>query len=159
MKLGWGVLMIKYKSYGKLPKEFYGVEGSFFNKPRGGLWGCRGEEWRDWCLCEQFEVKKLKHYFYFKLKKNSKVYRIRTKKDFINLCEKYPNYSENTIDFIEMAKDYDAVEVVGDIVYKLRFGVEENKLGFDMAGHGLYAWDVPSICVLNPEKAEIIKGK
>ena len=40
MKLGWGILMIKYKSYGKLSKEFYGVRGSFFNKPYGSLWSC-----------------------------------------------------------------------------------------------------------------------
>ena len=56
-------MSVRYKHYGKLPKEFYGVRGSFFNKPRGGLWGCRGEEWREWCLAEEYEVDRLKKFF------------------------------------------------------------------------------------------------
>ena len=142
--------MIKYKSYGKMPKqdELYGVKGSFFNKPTGGLWGCRGDEWKQWCKAEGFNVKRLKHHFYFKLKQHSGIYRIRTKKDFQYLLDKYSTFNIfefGEINYVKMAKDYDAVEVVGDIVYKLRLGCGKDH-------KGLYAWDVPSICVLNPDK-------
>jgi hypothetical protein len=152
-------MSIKYKSYGELPVEFYGVKGSHYNKPVGGLWGCRGEEWREWCESEEFCLDRLEKHFFFKLKKGSKVYRVRTKKDFLYLFNKYSNHRKykpgyqsclGTIDFIEMSKDYDAVEVVGDIVYKLRFGCDEDH-------KGLYAWDVPSICVLNVDKVKIMK--
>lgn len=151
-------MSVRYKHYGKLPKEFYGVKGSSYNKPRGGLWGCRGEEWREWCLAEEFEVDRLKEFFFFKLKRGSKVYRIKTKKDFKYLLKKYyreePKYEGlmDTIDFVEMSRDYDAVEVVGDIVWKLRYGCDDDY-------KGLYAWDVPSICVLNVDKVKVVEGR
>ena len=58
----------------------------------------------------------------------------------------------DTIDFVEMSKDYDAVEVVGDIVWKLRYGCDDDY-------KGLYSWDVPSICVLNVDKVKVVEGR
>lgn len=145
-------MVIKYKSYGKMPKKLYGIDGSFWNKPKGGLWGCRGEEWREWCELEQFHLEKLKHHFYFKMKKGSKVYRIKTVKDFQYLLDNFGVLATGglQIDYSQVQKQYDAVEVVGDIVYKLRFGTKDSHMG-------LYVWDVPSICVLNVDKVKLCK--
>ena len=138
----------------KLPKKFVPVISSFANKPKGGLWGCRGDEWKEWCEAEKFNLKNLKLCVLWRLKKGTKIYRIKSEKDFIYLCENYENKLGLTIDYKQLAKDYDAVEVVGDIVYKLRFGTKRSnkRTRYDCEGFGLYSWDVPSICVLNPEK-------
>ena len=158
--------MIKYKTYcNKIPKNFdkYKFEHSSINKPFGGLWGCRGDEWKEWCEAENFCLYKLKQVFYWRLKRGTKVLRIKTIKDYINLCNKYGNHKQiiGTIDYSEVKKDYDAIELVGDVVYKVRLGlyfykekyylkyIHKNKL--DIVNLGLGAWDIPSICVLNPE--------
>lgn len=141
--------MIIYKTYCKnIPTKLYDADDSFCNKPRGGLWGCRGDEWKDWCLEEEFKLSNLKKCFKWRLKRGSRVYRIKTENDFLNLINLYGNTKMSTIDYMEMKKDYDAIEVVGNIVYKLRYGCKDT-------GHslidiiGLNAWDIPSICVMN----------
>lgn len=146
--------MIKYKTYCKnIPTKFPEVTDCMCNKPRGGLWGCRNDEWKDWCITEQFHLEGLEKVFYWRLKKGSKVYRIKTKKDFVNLVNKYGNTRYDSIDFISMKQDYDAIEVVGNIVYKLRYGgIDTGHRFIDMMG--LNVWDIPSICVLNLEKVK-----
>ena len=148
--------MIRYKTYcKKIPTKLEGVTDSFCNKPRGGLWGCRGDEWKNWCLDEDFNLSGLKHNFYWRLKKGSKVYRIRTESDFIKLVTKYGNNKLTSIDYMQMKKDYDAIEVIGKIVHKLRYGCKDT-------GHnlidlmGLNVWDVPSICVMNIERVILL---
>lgn len=154
--------MIKYKTYCKeIPKTFYGIKESGCNKPLGGLWGCRGDEWKEWCEGERFALDKLKKCFTWRLKKGTKVYRIRTVKDFEELVYKYPlilNGIPTSIDFKKLAEEYDAVEVIGDIVWKLRFGSggKVSEKYFLIKSMGLYSWDVPSICVMNPEKVVVL---
>lgn len=148
--------MTIYKTYMKtIPKEFREISGSFCNKPIGGLWGCRGEEWKEWCEQERFALDKLKTCFTWRLKRGSKVYRIRHKADFNYLIKKYPLMDNNqviSIDYIAVSKDYDAVETVGNIVSELRFN--EGSCLCELMG--LYAWDVPSICVLNTDKVVLL---
>ena len=59
---------------------------------------------------------------------------------------------------IPLTEEYDAVEVIGDIVWKLRFGSGGNisEKYFLIKSMGLYSWDVPSICVMNPEKVVVL---
>lgn len=149
--------MIKYKTYcHKLPKKLYEVTDSMCNKPVGGLWGCRGNEWKEWCKSEQFNTKNLRKAFIWRLKRGSKVYRIKTIKDFVKLINLYGNSKYDSIDYLEMKKDYDAIEVVGTVVRKLHFGGPDTGHRFiDMMG--LNTWDVPSICVLNLNQVVEIK--
>jgi len=154
--------MIKYKTYmNKIPKTFRKVETSFCNKPKGGLWGCRGEEWKEWCESEEFQLYNLKKSFIWRMKRGSKVYRIKTKKDFDYLIDNYImslGGQPMSIDFVKLSKEYDAVEVVGDIIYKLRFLYPNiNDELFMVKMVGLSSWDVPSICVMNPDKVKILK--
>lgn len=150
--------MIRYKTYMReIPKKFKKVNVSFCNKPNGGLWGCRGDEWKEWCEAEEFALENLKTCFIWRLKRGSKVYKIKTKKDFDYLVNNYVMYIDGmpmSIDFVKLSKEYDAVEAVGDIVYKLRYGTcrDINDKLFLIKSMGLYSWDVPSICVMNPDK-------
>lgn len=158
--------MIKYKTYcNKIPKHFNKTDiiRSSVNKPFGKLlWGCRGDEWKEWCESEDFCLAKLKKSFKWRLKRGSKILRIKTVQDYINLCLKYGDYEQiiGTINYSKVAKDYDAVELVGNIVYKVRYGLYFIKSikrykkyiigkNSDIIGLGLSAWDVPSICVFN----------
>ena len=144
--------MTIYRTYMKtIPKEFREISGSFCNKPIGGLWGCRGEEWKEWCESEDCFTENLKTCFKWKLKSKSKVYRIKTKKDFMKLLQKYALKISDlmiTIDYNKVAEDYDAVEVMGGIIQELKMCPSNNLSELI----GLSAWDVPSIVVLNLSK-------
>ena len=144
--------MTIYRTYMKtIPKEFREISGSFCNKPIGGLWGCRNDEWKEWCETEDWRIENLKTCFKWKLKYNSKVYRIKTKKDFMNLLQKYALKISDfivTIDYKKVAEDYDAVEVMGGIIQELKMCPSNNLSELI----GLSAWDVPSIVVLNLSK-------
>ena len=144
--------MTIYRTYMKtIPKEFREVSGSFCNKPIGGLWGCRNDEWKDWCESEDYCTENLKTCFKWKLKSNSKVYKIKTKKDFMNLLQKYAlNISDFivTIDYKKVAEDYDAVEVMDGVIQELKM-CPSNTIAELI---GLSVWDVPSIVVLNLDK-------
>lgn len=142
-----------YKTYCKeIPITFKGVTDSFCNKPMGGLWGCRGDEWKDWCESEEFNLDGLSKSFKWKLKQSARIFTIKEPEDFAYLLEWFSKSHEvfgKEIDYLKLKEKYDAVETVGDIVYQLRYGYGNNSMG-------LYSWDVPSICVLNPEVIERI---
>jgi hypothetical protein len=141
-----------YRTYcDKIPEQLEDITDSFCNKPRGGLWGCRGNEWKNWCKAEQYNLRCLKKVFYWKLTEDVKLYTMRTEQDYLYIVEKYGNTRQDSIDYMLMKQDYDAIEVVGDIVYELRYGTQSTGRRFiDLMG--LYAWDVPSICVMNTDK-------
>lgn len=145
-----------YRTYCDIiPNNLQDVTDSFCNKPVGGLWGCRGNEWHDWCVAEDFHLEKLKQVFYWKLTEDCRLYSIETQQDFIHLIDSYGNNRYDSIDYLAMKQDYDAVEVVGNVVYELRYGIQSTGHNFiDLMG--LNAWDVPSICVLNTNKVNII---
>lgn len=174
--------MQKYRTY--IEKiEYYKlwrhIFGSHCNKPLGGLWGCRGSEWDDWCRAEDFR----KHigYYEWKLKEGSKVYTIDHENDFLYLVKTYPHLDDNiifgydSIDFEKMRDDgYDAVELsregnnklhlfIGVSSFNIRniiaLEVSNNKLYHTAIILGLNSWDVPSICVFNPDKTvEVVSG-
>lgn len=141
-----------YRTYCKeIPEQLDDITNSFCNKPMGGLWGCRGNEWKNWCKSEHHRLDHLKQVFYWTLADNAKCYRIHTEEDFIKLIKKYGNTKYDSIDYMQMKKDYDAIEVVGNVVYELRYGCKDTGHKFiDMMG--LNAWDIPSICVMNTDK-------
>lgn len=125
----------------------------FYNKPNYGFWACRDnaeETWLDYIdgIIPVDGTKSIK----FTLSENARVLRINGINEVLAIHEKYPlakdkfyyeddmlinsvcTYMKCMIDWVALAKDYDAVEVM-----------ETND-----SYHHLYGWDIPSICVFNP---------
>lgn len=100
------------------------------------------------------------------LKHFTNVYTINTEEDFIYLLKKYGSLINGMygIDYLKLAKDYDAVELTPAGNIHLHYGIDTNdpelqnpqyKSALMMA---MNAWDVPSICVFYPNKTvQIIK--
>ena len=152
-------------------KNVHPIPGSAINKPTGGLWGCRGTEWDDWCKAEEF-----RHhigYYGWKLKEGAKVYTIEHENDFFYLAFNYMSLG-STIDFKKLAKDgYDAVELTSEMNLEYHLGVNgefesKNIMAKKVLTEPKYcmarlmalnSWDVPSICVFDPEKTvEVVSG-
>lgn len=111
-------------------------------KPSGGLWGSRiniTTGWKDWCRNTGFKSN-LKEYFIFSLKEDAKILTINSNEQLKQL----PKQDNNlygvycSLDFEELFKEYDAIEV---------FISEDRELYFS-----LYGWDCDSIIVINPSK-------
>lgn len=150
--------------------DFRSIEGSFANKPRGGLWGCRGDEWWEWTNAENFPCADI--YFEWQLKEGSKVYTIKNENDFIYLLKNFPHEVKygieptvDSIDFIKLQEaGYDAVELTEEANIAMHLGFRSEIKNFTMAQlmsdkkyatamlMGLNAWDVPSICVFDPQE-------
>ena len=167
--------MVKYRTYcKKAPKNKVRIKklkGSQFTKPVGGLWGCRGDEWIDWCRQEEFCLDKWKECFEWELTKDAKVLRVRSVSGFTNLIKKYyknvaPGLGE--VDFLQIAKEYDAIELTEVPVTNLHFGYRTFQVPIEdffsdrgkmvLYKFGTYSWDVPSICVFNADKIKVIRS-
>ena len=138
-----------------------GSEISLMNKPRGGLWGCRGTEWLDWCNAEHF--RSYDSYYTWKLTKDAKLFYIDSIEDIVKLFSyrsPIPNTTgllsslPDSIDWSKVQKDYDAVEISPHIAYNYRT-IPESILGMNN-WFGFSAWDVPSVCVMTKGKVELI---
>ena len=165
-----------YRTYAKeVITDFRSIEGSFINKPRGGLWGCRGDEWYDWCKAEEFSD--VSTYFEWHLKEGTKVYTIENENDFIYLLKNFPNEvrhaglepTVDSIDFIKLWKSgYDAVELTEEANNAMHMGFSADIKNFTTAQLmsdkkytmalllGINSWDVPSICVFDPQETVCI---
>ena len=167
-------MSITYKTYCRKAPKYKSKKkfiGSFFTKPRGGLWGCRGDEWIEWCKREKFALKKWKECFEWKLKKGAKVLTVRSVSGFANLIKKYYREVEpfvGEIDYLKIAEDYDAIELTEVPVEELRSGFKQGQFPLNefiyntgkriLYQIGTYGWDVPSICVFNTDKVEVIRS-
>lgn len=153
-----------YRTYAdEVPEFFHKIHGSFINKPHGGLWGCRGSEWYDWCTAEDFPCSE--NYFEWKLKEGAKVYTVDTKQDFLYLCN-YANVEIFSIDYLKFMEEegYDAVELTENGNQELHLGmiflqptsIQEFQFYKGECYHvvttGMNGWDVPSICVFDPQE-------
>ena len=159
-----------YRTYAdEVPEFFRKIQGSFINKPVGGLWGCRGSEWYDWCTTEDFPCSE--NYFEWKLKEDTKVYTVDNKQDFLYLCN-YANADIFSIDYLKFIEEegYDAVELTrngNDILHLVTFVDEDitsvqfldiSRMYPQAVTMGMNSWDVPSICVFDPQKTvEVLK--
>ena len=126
----------------------------FYNKPNYGFWACREnakETWLDFIdgIMPVDRNKSIK----FTLAENAKVLRINGVNEVLAIHKKYPlakdkfcyeadlaedftyEYMKCMINWVELAKDYDAVEVMET----------------DESYYHLYGWDIPSICVFNKD--------
>jgi len=142
--------------------------GSCFTKPVGGLWGCRGDEWIEWCKKECFSLNKWKECFEWKLSRGAKILRVKSIGGFAHLIEKYykqiaPRVGE--IDYLAIAQDYDAIELTEIPINELQKGFNRKQLlkvsynfgKFLLYRLGTHGWDVPSICVFNTDKVKILR--
>ena len=113
-------------------------------KPFGGFWGSRKNVafgWKEWCYETGFKKKDLTHTMLFSLSKSAKILVI----DNIKILDKLPQNEENhivnglyvTLDFEELSKQYDAIEVL----------IHEDERLYEE----LYGWDCDSILVMNPD--------
>jgi len=117
-------------------------------KPLGGLWASRVDAefgWVNWCKDSGWEDK-LEQYFKFKLKDNAKVLTITMSEQLKPLPRAKSEIMARLytiIDFEELAKQYDAMEVI---------------ISNDQELHRqLYGWDCDSIVIMNPDVIEIIE--
>ena len=170
--------MQKYRTYLQSPshyKHFTNVKGSFINKPVGGLWGCRGTEWDDWCKAEEFRTHIC--YYEWQLKEGSTVFEVSCENDFLYLLKNFPQADEygnaiTSIDYLKMADaGYDAIELTEEGNRKLhlvrtgRYSEIKNMLAATVTSSPVYTsalicgfngWDVPSICVFKPYDSVVI---
>ena len=154
---------VTYRTYADKP-YLNDVDGSFVNKPIKGLWGCRDDSWKDWCEDNDFGYNP--NYFEWTLKPGTKIYTINTEEDFIYLLKNYGSLINGMygIDYLKLAKDYDAVELTPTGNMHLHYGIDTNDPELQNPQYksalmiAMNAWDVPSICVFYPNKTvQIIK--
>ena len=164
-------MSVVYRTYcRKAPKHrsMKRLVGSRFNKPVGGLWGCRGDEWIDWCIDNDFSLNKWREGFEWTLKPEARLLTVRSVSGFKKLIDKYSNPVGNLleIDYLKIAKSYDAIELTSEPVYELSCGFDyiEHNISVDkyinkqvLYRLGTASWDVPSICVFRPNKVDIVR--
>lgn len=118
-------------------------------KPIGGFWASNINAkygWKDWCKDEKFRKCREVNSFKFKLKAGTNVLTI----DNAKILKELPiinspyKFSWVNLDFEQIAKKYDAIEVLIS---------EDNQLYWD-----LYGWDCDSLLVLNKECIEVINS-
>lgn len=146
--------MMVYIHYGHKyfdKKLFEKVRNDYFTKPIGGFWGSRvGAEygWKEWINAKNFKLNKYRedNYFKFKLKDDARVLVI----DNIKILDKLPKNKSNilnsfwcSLDFEELSKKYDAIEVLI---------TNSNGLYWKF-----YGWDCDSILIMNEDIIEEIK--
>ncbi|MBQ9657636.1 MAG: hypothetical protein IJV31_02575 [Clostridia bacterium] len=128
---------------------FQEIKNIPFVKPEGGLWASDVKAkygWKQWTEDNCFMTDKYRedNCFKFKLKENAKILMLKSKKDL----EKLPKYNVptfnsklfNWLDFEELKKQYDAIEILIDQLY-----------------WELYGWDCDSILILNKEIIEEVQ--
>lgn len=115
-------------------------------KPFGGLWASRVNAkwgWKDWCESEEFRECNKNNSFSFVISDVAKILQINSVKDIENLPLISKNSSWICLDFEELSRDYDAIEV----------NISED----EMLYWNLYGWDCDSILVMNPDVIQEIQ--
>ena len=147
--------IVFYRTYSYEPfsrKLFNKPWGNFLNKPRhGGLWGCRGDEWKEWCEDNEFSHFN-NQYFLWCFNQEAKIMYIDSYKDFLKYVKLYPDedqiyFREKTLDFNKILEaGYDGVEVTWNAIWESK----ESEL------IGLGIWDIPSVVALNIDKVLVL---
>lgn len=126
---------------------FKPIKNYGFVKPEGGLWASNINAkygWKNWCKDNNFRECNVENSFKFKLRNGSKILKI----DDAKLLKQLPTvnipykFSWTNLDFEEIKKQYDAIEVLIS---------NDNRLYWD-----LYGWDCDSLLVLNKDCIEIL---
>ena len=117
----------------------------FSSKPSGGFWASRVDDekgWKNWVENSEFSFGKFDISFEFTLNPDAKVLVI----DNLEMVDKLPkaiqpiplnlSISHQYIDFEELSKEYDAIELLISDDFRLYYR--------------FYGWDCNSILILNP---------
>ena len=129
---------------------------AFFSKPAGGLWASPVDAefgWIDWMNENDYLGREsiTKSFFQFKLKPETRLLTITDVSQLANLPHRGDEdcFIEDKLfsawqllDFEELAKSYDAIEVILSADWRLY--------------HELYGWDCDSILIMNKDIIEII---
>ena len=142
--------MAKYIHYGCKSFEkglFTSVVNAMLStKPMGGLWASRIDAaygWKEWCNSSDFRDCTEENSFTFSLSNNARVLYTNSVNDLEDLPELHNEFgicSWKLLDFEELAKTYDAIEVNISSDPELYFA--------------LYGWDCDSILIMNPNIIE-----
>lgn len=124
---------------------FVEIKNENFVKPYGGLWASNIESaygWKEWTENENFRTNKYSedNYFKFRLSKEAKILKLKDISDLEKLPKNKGIQSKTLyvcLDFEELKKSYDAIEVYIEKLYWL-----------------LYGWDCDSILILNKDIVE-----
>ena len=122
--------------------------------PKDTNWG-----WKDWCEYEDFEIRKLKLSFEFKLKRKSKILKIKKIEDIWPYLKEiedkslwwpmwYQDYKYE-LDTEKLYSNFDGME----LFMKNNYGYFHNH------SHNFTTWDVDSIVIWNLDIIEPIKKK
>lgn len=134
-----------------------------------GLWACdimSKRDWGDWCECEQYATGDINKRFIFALKDDTKMMVANNANDFANYVSKdhQSPISLNPItlepqtftcdwdiDYTKLMEDYDGIEITEKLLSDL--------LVFPLhTPPFLHVYSVPSICVWNLDKVEIVRS-
>lgn len=133
---------------GRLPKrgEFAIANEWNWHKPEGGLWTSTyseqtGGDWVKWCLGEEFGTRNgtfSQHGWLLVPTRDARVLRVNNLEDLRRVVKAYrqknaSKYSFAALDFLQMAKDYDAMHLTEKGQWRTRF-----------SRPGLYGWDCES---------------
>ena len=160
MKFNQDIVFVTYLPEKYDMKKFKSIEYDWqiqmVNKCRNGLWASpidSSRGWKEWCEDERFSsaIEKMKYSFFFRLKPGAKIYPIDDINDLRKVSTTYQHDdkgrirgTQKKIDFnMLLSKGYDGIYASENAVTSLR-----NTTNADM--DELYAWDVESICVFNP---------
>ena len=144
--------MKKYIHYGSkeyIPQIMKPIKNDFLPKPQGGLWASSIDatySWKRWCDRNKLKECTENNSFYFALKEDARILYINSVSDLDEL-PKIKNRHKSLsgwveLDFEELAKKYDAIEVCISNDYGLY--------------HALYGWDCDSIVVMNPDVVIVV---
>lgn len=142
-------LPVRNGKSGWLPKPAAGgLYSSPLDKPNSFTW-------HDFCVSEEFDLDELNKHFDFRLKPNARVLIVRSIEDLrrfgTHLIRKddFFDYDEFLINFVAIAREYDALAVIGYYMY-------DRDSMFNYPGC-FYSWDVDTLLVLNPD-AVMVSG-
>lgn len=147
----------KYYHYSNKPlvidKKYkvYNSKGAI-NKP-SGLWISVNDEWKKWCIEENFHIEELYTQNEIKILDFSKIFISNTIEDIKSFKDKYSKLDSLIIfiDWQKVMKDYDGIIIHN--FYDLKY---KDDLLYDEKFMWLYSWDIPSGCIWNLNIIEVI---
>ena len=134
----------------------YGIK-RIINKPEG-IWLSIGEEWKKWCLMEDYCLEQLYTQNEIKIIDMSKIIEINTKEEVDNFIYEYEDITIRKkiytfIDWSIVMRKYDGIII--NNFYELKF----SNVLYDENYMWLYSWDVPSACIWNPKVLKVVESK
>jgi len=144
------MIVIHYGASEYNPELFQPIVNSGWIKPVGGLWTSPINSkfgWKSWCTSERFRVCDNSISFKLKINKESKIYKINSLDDLLNLPLISAMYGHSmVINFEELAKEYDSIWLTVN-------GQNKTRMTYPTS---LYGWDCETVLIMNKNSFIII---